>query len=213
MNSLNAILIASIIAACNFLVIFILKKNDKELSEYINQRVLYRMIISSFIVGMAIGFMPGTIKWIMVIPTVFIFVAAETDMFIKQIYSLPCIIGGASGLGLIFLLKLDFSDYFYRLIFCAIILLIFKLIRALNTGDVELILAVTPYLYILSKNFTRPTFMELFLFYLLGSFIFALIINFKKYHKEKIKSFPFAIPACLCYCSYFLILCILNFMN
>ena len=171
------------------------------------------MYIGSFIMGLISGTLPDPLNWMLIVPTIVVFVSAETDMFMKQIYSFPCIVGLVVGLGFIALFHFNLVSYLIHMIFCIVILLLLRMIKAINIGDVELILSLTPYLYLVSYEFKRPTFIESFLFYMVGSCIFTVAIYFKKYRKEKIKTFPFALPACLFYCSYFGVLSIASFMN
>lgn len=196
----------------NYHIICLFKKNDKELEESIKEKSLNLMYAGSFFTGLLVGFMPEPLNLILLVPTVIMFVAAETDMFMQQIYSFPCLVGFIVGIGIL-IFQYDIKSYFIQVIFCAAILLVFRIVKALNTGDIELILSFTPYLYMVSMEYTRPTFIESFLIYLAGSCVFALIINFRKYRKEKVQTFPFALPACFFYCSYIFVLSIINLTN
>ena len=212
MNSIASFVTAIFTMFLNVYLIDLFKTNDKELEESIRKKSLNLMYAGSFLTGLVVGFMPVPLNQILLIPTVIMFVAAETDMFMQQIYSFPCWCAFVVGIGII-LLQYDIKSYCIQGLFCAVLLLVFRVVKALNTGDVELILSFTPYLYMVSMECTRPTFIESFLIYLAGSCVFALVINFKKYRKEKVKTFPFALPACFSYCSYFFVLSITNFIN
>ena len=212
MNSIASFLTAIFTVFLNVYLIDLFKTNDKELEESIRKKSLNLMYAGSFLTGLVVGFMPVPVNQILLIPTVLMFVAAETDMFMQQIYSFPCWSAFVVGIGII-LFQYDIKSYCVQGLFCAVLLLVFRVVKALNTGDVELILSFTPYLYMVSMECTRPTFIEAFLIYLAGSCVFALVINFKKHRKEKVKTFPFALPACFSYCSYFFVLSITNFIN
>ena len=208
-----AFLITAIVTLfLNYQIIHLFKKNDKELEESIKEKSLNLMYAGSFFLCFLDGFMPAPLNLILLVPTVIMFVAAETDMFMQQIYSFPCLVGFVVGIGIL-IFQYDIKSYFIQVIFCAAILLVFRIVKALNTGDIELILSFTPYLYMVSMEFTRPAFIESFLIYLAGSCVFALFINFRKYRKEKVQTFPFALPACFFYCSYFFVLSIINLTN
>lgn len=213
MNSLISLLIAIITVSCNCLIIYFFKKNDEELMDKLKNSSLKKMYVISFFTGIAIGFMPKPLNFILIIPTVVVFVAAETDLLMQQIYSITCIAGLLIGIILICSINCDIFYYLKHLIFFAILLFILKVVKALNVGDIELIVSLTPYYYLISLFQERPTFMELFLFYIAGSSFLALIINSRKYYKEKIKSFPFAVPACYCYSIYFLGLSVFSMFN
>lgn len=213
LNSFISLLIAAITVSCNYLIIYLFKKNDKELMDKLKTSSLKKMYIISFLTGLAVGYMPKPLNYILLIPTLIVFVAAETDLLMQQIYSITNIVGGFIGIILICSFNCDIFSYFKQSMIFIIILLILKLVKALNVGDIELILSLTPYFYLISYFQERPTFIELFLFYIAGSSFLALIINFRKYYKEKIKSFPFAVPACYCYSIYFFALNIFKIFN
>lgn len=197
---------AIFVVLCNALIIYLFKKNDNELCEKMNNTYIYRMYVFSFVAGLIIGNMPEPLNNLLVIPTVVVFVAAETDMMMQQIYSVTCIVCLITGIGLILSYNYGFKNYLIRVVACGLLLLIFRGLKALNTGDIELIFSLTPYFYIVSMEYSRPTFIESFLFFMAGACVFSLVMNFKKYIKDKITSFPFAVPTCVCYCSYFVLL-------
>lgn len=213
MSSIAPIFTALFVLLCNALFIYLFKKNDDELKEKINEKSLYKMYALSFVAGFVIGFLPDPLNSILIVPTVVVFIAAETDMVMQQIYSITCIVCATVGIGFIYSYNYGAKNYFIHVVICGLLLLVFRAIKALNTGDVELIFSLTPYLYIASMEFSRPTFIESFLFFLAGTCVFSLVMNFKKYIKDKITSFPFAVPTCVCYCSYFFFLNVIYYVR
>lgn len=213
MSSIGAVLTAICTVFLNYQGIALFRANDKELEESIKDKQLDYMYVGSLLIGLLCGTMPKPLNFIMIIPTVVVFISAETDMFMKQIYTFPCMVSLITGISFIIVFHFNIISYLTHMIFCVVLLFILRITRAINTGDVELMFSVTPYLYLVSALYKRPTFIESFLFYVAGSCVFTIFIYFKKYRREKNKTFPFALPACLFYSSYFGILSIANLAN
>lgn len=208
-----AIITAILVMGGNSFIIHFLSQNDNELAKSIDHNRLKKMYIASFITGFFVGLMPFPINLIMIVPTIVMFVSAETDMLIKQIYVITCALNFLLGISLLFLCGYDIKDYFMHVIFCMVLLAFFTIVKAMNLGDFEMIVAITPYLYMLGSYYGRPTFIELFVFFLMVTCVFALVIYFRAFRKDKAKSLPFAVPACFSYCSYFFVICISNLIN
>ena len=137
----------------------------------------------------------------------------ETDLLIQQIYSITCLVSFIVGVCFIVSYNYGIKSFLLHGLICTAMLLLFRLIKALNTGDVELIFSLTPYFYIVSAELVRPTFIESFVLFLIATCAFSLCMNLKKYVKDKVSSFPFAVPTCFCYCGYFFIINICNYMK
>ncbi len=213
MNSLAPLGTAFFIFICNVIIIYLFKINDDELRNNIDSNSLYKMYLGSFVAGIVIGCLPEPINNFMIIPTVVMFVAAETDLLIQQIYSITCLVSFIVGVCFIVSYNYGIKSFLLHGLICTAMLLLFRLIKALNTGDVELIFSLTPYFYIVSAELVRPTFIESFVLFLIATCAFSLCMNLKKYVKDKVSSFPFAVPTCFCYCGYFFIINICNYMK
>lgn len=145
--------------------------------------------------ALVLGFLNGNM--IMVIPTDLLLFASLTDGIMMQIYTLPCLISLAIGSVYSFLM-VGVTEYIIYMAVVAVGSFALHAIKAINRGDVNLLIGIYPYLYILGGNSGPDKMTIIACGYFILTCIMALIINLRGFLKGK-KKFPFAIPALAAY--------------
>lgn len=171
-------------------------KNDKELLLAHKDIIFYVLCAVAILISYNISLINLTYNYVFIIPTICIIFASYTDLCIEQIYTLVCFVNAI--IGIIFIIIFNYNNFEfikYALIISSYIIILFAL-KVINIGDVILLISLLPYFYLM---FIENDIYLLTFLYLIGSFVIALLINFKSYFKYKKNNFPFALPALIAY--------------
>lgn len=174
-----------------YLILVRLYRIDPEFGSAAKSKKYLCLVIPALVLGFFNGNM------IMVIPTDLLLFASLTDGIMLQIYTLPCLISLAIG-SVYSILMVGAKEYIIYMAVVTVGSFVFYAIKAINRGDVNLLIGIYPYLHILVKNGEPDKMIMIACGYFMLTCIMALIINLRGFLKGK-KKFPFAIPALAAY--------------
>lgn len=181
--------------------IYILLVRAYRIDPDFNNAVRSKSYLYFITLALVLGFLNGNMSFgknlIMLMPIEVLLFSALTDRLMMQIYTLPCLISLAVG-SFYSIFMAEMSEYMIYMAIVVICSFLMHIIKAINTGDVILLMGVYPYLYILGKLSGTDKMIIIAYGYFILTCVMALIINFRGFLKGK-KKFPFAIPALAAY--------------
>jgi len=125
-----------------------------------------------------------------IIFTSYLAVMAYTDFYVMKLYTIFNVIAAITGYITLFIAGRLSALTLLQIIG---IILLMKLFRVINTGDVELLIASVPYLCILAGIYGTNKGYFCFLFMIVVMFI-GVVINLKKFITKGENKAPFAVP-------------------
>ena len=135
--------------------------------------------------------------WLMTLFYAFLLIEAYTDYHTMQLYLIFSISTALIGYFYMIVFKHITLDICFNIIIFFLIVGVSRFIKAINTGDVWLLLASVPYL--LNAFDFEDSLLILVGFYVL-TLILGLVINIKDILLKKKQYVPYAVPFCLGYC-------------
>lgn len=175
-----------------FSLIFFIKRVDEE--NNLPERLNLIIIVFTFILGGLNGVF-GTKAWLMTVFLSFLIVEAYTDYHTMQLYLCFSIAVGVVGYVYLFISVPLYTGIIFNFIIFFLIVFISKVVKAINWGDVVLLLAISPYItFVFGED----------LIFLIGFYVFTmflgLVINVKDIFLKKKQYIPYAVPVCIGYC-------------